>query len=95
MLLYTLDLLSQLDTIKENQLQSPSNPQTGHQSLETNISKKKRKKELQCNRKPKFKRALIDPRPLFIPDSFLTSTLKDLVGQIHGDFGRASVTTGK
>merc|ERR1712020_702896 len=43
---------------------------------------------------PMFKRALVDPRPLFLPDGLLTSALKELVGQIHGDFGRASITTG-
>ena len=39
-------------------------------------------------------RALQDPRPLDIPDGLLAATVKDLVQQIHGDFGRAAITTG-
>ena len=39
-------------------------------------------------------RAIQDSRPLDIPDGVLAATVKDLVQQIHGDFGRASITTG-
>ena len=64
-------------------------------SLELSSNKKKRKKQLLYKSSPGFKRALIDPQPLYISDNMLVNTLKDLVGQIHGDFGRASVATGK
>ena len=39
-------------------------------------------------------RALQDPRPLDISDNILASAIKDIVQFIHGDFGRASITTG-
>ena len=64
-------------------------------SLELSSNKKKRKKQLLYKSSSGFKRALIDPQPLYISDNMLVNTLKDLVGQIHGDFGRASVATGK
>jgi len=35
-----------------------------------------------------------NPKPLDIKDNILVSTIKDLVEEIHGDFGRASVATG-
>ena len=63
--------------------------------MELSSNKKKRKKHLQYKSSPGFKRALIDPQPLYISDNMLVNTLKELVGQIHGDFGRASVATGK
>ena len=48
-------------------------------------------KHHQASLKP---RAIQDSRPLDIPDGVLAATVKDLVQQIHGDFGRASITTG-
>jgi ribonuclease P/MRP protein subunit POP5 len=48
-------------------------------------------KHHQASLKP---RAIQDSRPLDIPDGVLAATIKDLVQQIHGDFGRASITTG-
>lgn len=42
----------------------------------------------------KASRAHQDPRPLDIPDGVLASAIKDKVEQLHGDFGRASITTG-
>ena len=36
----------------------------------------------------------LDPKPLDIPDGILADAVKDLVQKIHGEFGRASVTTG-
>ena len=80
-----LDLLSQLDTIKQN---------TGNQSKEEG-TRKRHSDSRKFSSNSGFKRALIDPRPLLIPDGLLAATLKDLVGQIHGDFGRAAVTVGK
>ena len=47
------------------------------------------------NNSSQFKpRAYQDPRPLDIPDGQLALAVKDIVEQIHGDFGRASITTG-
>ena len=43
------------------------------------------------NSKP---RAFQDSRPLDISDIVLANSIKDIVQFIHGDFGRASVTTG-
>ena len=40
------------------------------------------------------KRTFQDPRPLDIPDGTLAQAIKDIVESIHGDFGRASITTG-
>ena len=85
-----LDLISKLDDIKSKQL-STDNIEL---SLRLTNNNKKRKKQLYKS-SPGFKRALIDPQPLYISDNMLVNTLKDLVGQIHGDFGRASVATGK
>ena len=48
-------------------------------------------KHHQASLKP---RAIQDSRPLDIPDGVLAATIKDLVQQVHGDFGRASITTG-
>lgn len=39
-------------------------------------------------------RAYQDPRPLDIPDGVLAAAVKDIVEQMHGDFGRAAITTG-
>lgn len=39
-------------------------------------------------------RAFQDAKPLNIPDGNLADAVKDLVQQIHGDFGRAAVTQG-
>jgi ribonuclease P/MRP protein subunit POP5 len=86
------DLVTQLRKIQESHPNVEGNLITDQNSFAKD-SKKKRKKQKQCN-KPQFKRALIDPNPLYIPDNVLTATLKELVGQIHGDFGRASVATG-
>jgi len=83
------DLISKLDNIKSKQ-PSTDNIEI---SLESTSNKKKRKKQL-LYKSSGFKRALIDPQPLYISDNMLVNTLKDLVGQIHGDFGRASVATG-
>lgn len=88
------DLLGKLQEIKEKEVQPEESYERKIQSSEECVTKKKRKKQSQHKSKPGFKRALVDPRPLYLPDGVLTSTLKDLVGQIHGDFGRASVTTG-
>ena len=85
-----VDLISKLDNIKSKQ-PSTDNIEI---SLESTSNKKKRKKQL-LYKSSGFKRALIDPQPLYISDNMLVNTLKDLVGQIHGDFGRASVATGK
>jgi len=47
------------------------------------------------SKKQPFKpRALQDPRPLDIPDGVLALAVKDIVEHLHGDFGRAAVTTG-
>ena len=47
------------------------------------------------NNSSQFKpRAYQDPRLLDIPDGQLALAVKDIVEQIHGDFGRASITTG-
>ncbi len=35
-----------------------------------------------------------DPRPLDVPDGVLSEAVKDVVQKIHGDFGRAAITTG-
>ena len=40
------------------------------------------------------KRSLCDPKPLKFNDGHLSNAVKDIVSQIHGDFGRASVTIG-
>ena len=90
--IYSIDLVTQLRKIQESHPNVEGNLITDQNSFAKD-SKKKRKKQKQCN-KPQFKRALIDPNPLYIPDNVLTATLKELVGQIHGDFGRASVATG-
>ena len=39
-------------------------------------------------------RAHIDPSPLFIPNDVLAQSIKDVVQDLHGDFGRAAITTG-
>jgi RNase P/RNase MRP subunit POP5 len=39
-------------------------------------------------------RAYQDSKPLDIPDRLLANAVKDLVQKIHGDFGRAAITTG-
>ena len=90
--IHSIDLVTQLRKIQESHPNVEGNLITDQNSFAKD-SKKKRKKQKQCN-KPQFKRALIDPNPLYIPDNVLTATLKELVGQIHGDFGRASVATG-
>ena len=83
-----------MQEIKEKEIQHAESCESKIQSSEQGLTKKNRKQQSQHKNKPWFKRALVDPRPLYLPDGLLTSTLKDLVGQIHGDFGRASVTTG-
>ena len=88
---YITDLMNKLDDIKSNQ---PSNDNIDL-SLALSSNKKKRKKQTQYKPSSGIKRALIDPHPLYISDNVLVNTLKELVGQIHGDFGRASVATGK
>ena len=46
-------------------------------------------------KKQSFKpRALQDSRPLDIRDDVLALAVKDIVEHIHGDFGRAAITTG-
>ena len=46
-------------------------------------------------KKQRFKpRALQDSRPLDIRDDALALAVKDIVEHIHGDFGRAAITTG-
>jgi RNase P/RNase MRP subunit POP5 len=46
-------------------------------------------------KKQNFKpRALQDSRPLDIRDDVLALAVKDIVEHIHGDFGRAAITTG-
>ena len=46
-------------------------------------------------KKQSFKpRALQDSRPLDIRDDVLAHAVKDIVEHIHGDFGRAAITTG-
>ena len=40
------------------------------------------------------KRSLCDPKPLSFHDGHLSNAVKDVVSQIHGDFGRASITIG-
>ena len=46
-------------------------------------------------KKQSFKpRALQDSRPLDIKDHDLALAVKDIVEHIHGDFGRAAITTG-
>ena len=52
-----------------------------------------REKDIIDHKKMKA-RALQDPKPLDIPDGMLANAVKDVVQAIHGDFGRASVTTG-
>jgi len=47
------------------------------------------------NKKQNFKpRALQDSKPLDIRDDTLALAVKDIVEHIHGDFGRAAITTG-
>ncbi len=41
------------------------------------------------------KRSLCDPKPLLLNDGQLSQAIKDIVHQMHGDFGRAAVTMGK
>ena len=53
---------------------------------------KKKKKKL---KPPVKKRSLCDPKPLAFNDAHLSNAIKDIVLQIHGDFGRAAVTMGK
>ena len=79
--------------IKGNQ-DRPDTSQSVMQPFHEGIANHKRKNHSQNIITCGYKRALYNPKPLYIPDSLLTSTLKDIVGQIHGDFGRASVTTG-
>ena len=88
------DLVCKLQEIKEKEIESAESFERNIHSAEQGVPKKKRRKQSQHKNKLMFKRALVDPRPLFLPDGLLTSTLKELVGQIHGDFGRASITTG-
>ena len=53
-----------------------------------------REKDIISGRNQSIPKALQDPRPLDIPDGVLVQAIKDIVENIHGDFGRASVTTG-
>lgn len=53
----------------------------------------KKKKRLKLNASLK-RRSLCDPNPLALTDGQLSNAIKDVVTQIHGDFGRASVTMG-
>ena len=92
--MYITDLYRKLDNIQSNELPS-ENLDSRNLPIELSVTKKKRKKQTQYKASPKFKRALIDPQPLYISDGLLINTLKDIVGEIHGDFGRASVATGK
>jgi len=39
-------------------------------------------------------RVFQNPKPLDIPDGVLASAVKDIVEHLHGDFGRAAITTG-
>ena len=55
----------------------------------------KKKKKRGQKMKPVKKRSLCDPKPLEITDFQLSNAIKDIVLQIHGDFGRAAVTMGK
>jgi len=84
------DLFNKLDNMKSNQAKDSS-----ELPLVQVSNKKKRKRNINNKTSPGFKRALIDLQPLHISDGVLVNTLKELVGEIHGDFGRAAVTTGK
>ena len=53
-----------------------------------------RQKDIISGRNPSIPKALQDPRPLDIPDGVLAQAIKDIVENVHGDFGRASITTG-
>jgi len=85
------DLFNKLDNMKSNQQAKESSELSFGQAS----NKKKRKRSIINKTTTGFKRALIDPQPLHISDGVLVNTLKELVGEIHGDFGRAAVTTGK
>lgn len=63
-----------------------------HQQLENDAEPQKKKKKLDFASR---KRSLCDPKPLDFNDSHLSNAVKDIVTQIHGDFGRAAVTIGK
>ena len=91
MLLIFVDLFNKLDNMKSNQQAKESSELSFGQAS----NKKKRKRSVNNKTSTGFKRALIDPQPLHISDGVLVNTLKELVGEIHGDFGRAAVTTGK
>ena len=56
---------------------------------------KKKKRGQKMLLKPVKKRSLCDPKPLEVTDCQLSNAIKDIVLQIHGDFGRAAVTMGK
>ena len=84
----------ELNKIQQNYSQPISKAEVGSQTKELHSQKKKRLKLNEYNVKFGLRRALTDPRPLHIPDGLLSATLKELVGQIHGDYGRASVATG-
>merc|ERR1712156_895667 len=84
------DLFNKLDNMKSNQ-QAKDSSEIPFVQLS---NKKKRKRNTNNKTSSGFKRALIDPQPLHISDGVLVNTLKELVGEIHGDFGRAAVTTG-
>ena len=92
--MYVTDLYSKLDSIKSKE-QPADNLDSRNLPFELSVTKKKRKKQTHYKASHKFKRALVDPQPLYISDGLLINTLKDIVGEIHGDFGRASVATGK
>ena len=63
------------------------------QSNENISSEKKKKKKIKVQTVKK--RSLCDPNPLRFNDGHLSNAIKDIVLQIHGDFGRAAVTMGE
>lgn len=75
------DVLNQPNTNSDNS--SSSEPQ-----------KKKKKGQKLKHHSAVKKRSLCDPKPLLLNDGQLSQAIKDIVLQMHGDFGRAAVTMG-
>ena len=78
------DVLNQPNTNTATTDNSSSEPQ-----------KKKKKGQKMKHHSAVKKRSLCDPKPLLLNDGQLSNAIKDIVLQIHGDFGRAAVTMGK
>ncbi len=85
----------QLDRQNDVLNQPNANTSTTTDNSSSEPQKKKKKGQKLKHHSAVKKRSLCDPKPLMLNDGQLSNAIKDIVLQIHGDFGRAAVTMGK